>query len=45
MKAIMQNAVNQVYRLLWLKAHDPAAYDLKVQLGHRYTATWDDPEI
>lgn len=44
MKTIMQNAVNHMYRLLWLKTNDPVAYDRDIQLGHRYVATWDDPE-
>lgn len=44
MKTIMQNAVNHVYRFMWLKAHDPAAYERNIQLGNRYAAGWSDPE-
>jgi hypothetical protein len=38
MKAIMQNAVNRVYRLLCLKAADPDGYAREIAFGERYTA-------
>jgi hypothetical protein len=45
MKAIMKNAVNRVYTLLVLKAEKPEEYERQVQLGARYTARWDEPEM
>jgi peptide methionine sulfoxide reductase MsrA len=45
MKQIMKVAVNQVYKLLWLKEHDPTEYDRQITLGSLYTKHWDDPEI
>lgn len=44
MKLIMANAVNQVHRLLKLKASDITEYERQIALGARYTAKWDDPE-
>ncbi len=43
MKRIMQNAVNQMYRLLSLKENDPAEYEAMIELGSKYTARVDDP--
>jgi hypothetical protein len=43
MKLIMKNSVNQVYRLLNLKASDIAEYERQIALGARYTEKWDDP--
>jgi hypothetical protein len=45
MKQIMQSAVNKVYKLLWLKEHNPERYAAEVQFGERYTSRWDEPEI
>jgi hypothetical protein len=45
MKEIMKAAVNAMYRLLWQRDHDPAAYLKSLALGERYTRKWDDPEI
>lgn len=45
MKRIMKRAVNKVYRLLWLKTHQPEAYATDLALGNKYTAAWDDPEF
>jgi hypothetical protein len=42
---IMQNAVDHVYRLLWLKRNEPARYQTEIDFGSRYTSHWDDPEI
>jgi hypothetical protein len=45
MKAIMKSAVNSLYRLLWLRDWDAAAYNEKLSLGRRFTLRWDDPEL
>lgn len=45
MKTIMKSAVNTLYRLLWLRDSDPAAYNEKLALGRRFTLHWDDPEL
>ena len=45
MKAIMKSAVDAIYRLLWLRDSDPAAYNEKLALGRRFTLRWDDPEL
>jgi len=44
MKVIMKNAVNHVYKLLRLKAHDPDNYERQIAYGERCTLSWDDPE-
>ncbi len=44
MKVIMSAAVNQVYKLLYLRDHDPVAFERQVAFGERYTRTWDEPE-
>jgi hypothetical protein len=45
MKAIMKSAVDTLYRLLWQRENDPAAYLENLALGQRYTMHWDDPEL
>jgi hypothetical protein len=45
MKAIMKSAVDALYRLLWLRDSDPAAYNEQLALGRRFTLHWDDPEL
>jgi hypothetical protein len=45
MKTIMKSAVNTLYRLLWQRDCDPAAYEENMKLGRRYTLQWDDPEL
>jgi hypothetical protein len=45
MKQIMKNAVNTVYKLLWLKRNDPDKYEATIELGNRYTRSWDEPEF
>lgn len=45
MKRVMKSAVDTLYRLLWLREHDPGKYAEQVALGQRYTLHWDDPEI
>ena len=44
MKNIMKNAVDSVYKLLWMKENDPEKYAASIELGSRYTRSWDDPE-
>jgi hypothetical protein len=44
-KLIMKNAVDHVFALLVLKRENPEEYESKIQLGERYTAKWDEPEI
>ena len=45
MKSVTKAAVNALYRLLWLLAHDPRSYEENLALGRRYTFDWDDPEL
>lgn len=44
MKMLMKSAVDRVYSLLRMKAESPAEYELRIQFGTLYTASWDDPE-
>lgn len=44
MKKIVKNAVDTVYRLLWMKTNDPENYEASIELGNRYTRYWDDPK-
>ena len=44
-KAMMKSAVNTLYRLLWQRENDSAAYVENVALGQQYTVLWDDPEL
>jgi hypothetical protein len=41
----MKSAVDQLYRLLWQRDYDPAAYNENLALGRRYTMHWDAPEL
>lgn len=45
MKTIMKSAVDTLYRLLWQRDCDPAAYSENLAFGRRYTLHWDDPEL
>ena len=45
MKMLMKSAVNQLYRLLWQRDYDPAAYNESLAFGRRYTMHWDAPEL
>jgi hypothetical protein len=45
MKTLMKSAVDTLYRLLWQRENDPAAYLENLALGRRYTMHWDDPEL
>jgi hypothetical protein len=44
MKNIMKQAVDTVYKLLWLKQNDPERYKATLELGNRYTRFWDKPK-
>ncbi len=44
MKNIMKQAVDTVYRLLWLKQNDPEKYEATLELGSRYSRFWDQPK-
>ena len=43
MKNIMKQAVDTVYKLLWLKQNDPEKYDRTIEFGNRYTRLWEEP--
>jgi hypothetical protein len=43
-KDIVKNAVDTVYKLLWLKQNDPEKYAATVESGGRYTRSWDEPK-
>lgn len=45
MKTVMKSAVDALYRLLWLREHDPRSYEEHLALGRRYTLHWDDPVL
>ena len=44
MKNIMKQAVDTVYKLLWLNQNHPEKYDATIDLGSRYTQLWDEPK-
>ena len=44
MKNIMKQAVDKVYKLLWLKQNDPDKYETTLEFGNRYTRFWDEPK-
>lgn len=44
MKSIMKNAVDTVYKLLWMKKNDPEKYEASIGCGNQYTRSWDDPK-
>lgn len=45
MKHVMKAAVDALYRLLWLREHDPETYREQLAFGGRLTLRWDEPEI
>jgi hypothetical protein len=45
MKAVMKSAVDTLYRLLWQRDYDPAAYNESLAFGRRQTIHWDAPEL
>ncbi len=44
-KLIMQNAVDHVYKLLWLRESKPQEYEAEITFAESYTTSWDDPRI
>ncbi len=44
MKNIMKQAVDMVYKLLWLKQNDPEKYKAMLEFGNRHTRFWDEPK-
>lgn len=44
MKNIMKNAVDNLCKLLWMKKNGPEKYVASIELGSRYTHSWDDPK-
>ncbi len=44
MKAVMQSAVDTLYRLLWQRNYDPATYKEALAFGRRNTLQWNDPD-
>ena len=45
MKNITKQAVDTVYKLLWLKQNDPEKYEgTTLEFGNRYTRFWDEPK-
>jgi hypothetical protein len=44
MKNIMKQAVDTVYKLLWLKQNDPEKYEATIEFGNRYLRFWDQPK-
>jgi hypothetical protein len=44
MKNITKQAVDTVYKLLWLKQNDPEKYERTLEFGNRYTRFWDEPK-
>lgn len=45
MKLVMKSAVNALYRLLWQRDYEPAAYNESLAFGRRHTIHWNDPEL
>lgn len=45
MQAVMKSAVDTLYRLLWQRDCDPAAYNESLAFGRRQTTHWDAPEL
>ena len=44
MRKIIKQAVDTVYKLLWLKQNDFERYETTLELGNRYTRFWDAPK-
>jgi hypothetical protein len=44
MENINKSNVNGLYKLLWLKRHDPEKYQEQIEFDKRYTRFWDEPE-
>jgi hypothetical protein len=44
MKSMMKQAVDTVYKLLWLKQNDLEEYEATLAFGKRYARFWDEPK-
>ena len=44
MKNIMKQAVDTVYKFLWLRQNDPEKYEATLEFGSRYSRLWDEPK-
>jgi hypothetical protein len=40
----MKQAVDTVYKFLWLKQNDAEKYERALEFGNRYTRFWDEPK-
>lgn len=40
----MKQAVDTVYKLLWVKQNNPEQYEAALELGKRYSRFWDEPK-
>lgn len=45
MKKIMKAAVSKVFKMLWLRDHEPESYQREIRRGEFFTTSWDDPEL
>jgi len=45
MKLLMKSPLNRLDKLLWLKMHAPAKYQIQVEFGAACTTNWDEPEF
>ncbi|MEK6909183.1 MAG: hypothetical protein AABX23_03985 [Nanoarchaeota archaeon] len=45
MKKIMKNAVSQVFRLLWMRDHDPEGYQREIRRGDSNSGHGDDRDV
>lgn len=43
MKVIVKNAVDHVYKLLWLRERKPQEYAAQIKFAESYTTSWDEP--
>jgi hypothetical protein len=43
-KTIMKGAASQVFRLLWLRDHDPVSYQREIRRGDTLSSREDDPD-
>ena len=44
-KLIMKNAVDHVYKLLWLRERKSQEYEAQIKFADSYPTSWDDPHI
>lgn len=45
MKRIMKQAVDTVYKLLWLRDYEPHQYEDQIRFASLYTKRWDEPQV